>query len=62
VAIFGALSPHPKIPFPAASLDASQFIAATNALTMTRRNTATEPRFKREDGCSFQLPPPPACG
>src|ERR1700686_1078258 len=49
-------------PSPMTIILASRFIAATNALTTTRRNTATEPRFKREDGCSFQLPPPPACG
>jgi hypothetical protein len=33
---------------------ASRFIAATNAPTTTRRNTATEPRFKREDCYSFR--------
>jgi hypothetical protein len=46
-------------PSPMTIILASRFIAATNAPTMTRRNTATEPRFKREDGYSFQLPPRP---
>jgi hypothetical protein len=45
-------------PSPMTIILASRFIAATNAPTTTRRNTATEPRSKREDGYSFQLPPP----